>query len=359
MSGGVDSSVIAGLLSREDYDLSAIFMRNWDTRDESGTDQGCEWKKDWADVQKVCKSLDIPVKMVDLSKDYWNRVFAPCLESWEAGVTPNPDVWCNKEVKFGALMKELATEDTWIATGHYANKGWSETEPYRPKLLRPLDHTKDQTYYLAAMPEKSLARTLFPLAKYTKVQVKEMAAKWDLPTASKPESMGLCFVGEKRRFDQFLSEYLRPRPGRIVNEETGQIISEHQGLWTLTVGQNARIPGMPEKMFVSRKDPTTNSIYVVPGASNFRLYRNGIVARGWTWLWADSPPPVDRPEGYRAQMQHRYRMDSIDCTIKSGPEPGTIRIEFDKPDKAITSGQVAVVWDGDWCLGCGYIAGTF
>lgn len=356
MSGGVDSSVVAKLLSEKDFDLSAVYMRNWDTRDEYGTDQGCEWKKDWHDVQQVCKLLDIPCKLVDLSKEYWNRVFQPSLAVWEAGGTPNPDIWCNKEVKFDALMQHLTSEDTWLATGHYARKGWDTSIlPPRPKLLRPQDRLKDQTYYLSAIPERSLARALFPLAPYTKDQVKQMARDWNLPTASRPESMGVCFVGEKRRFDTFISEYIPPKPGRIVDLE-GKTLGTHQGLWQFTIGQNARIAGRAQKMFVCDKDPERNEIIVVPGSEHEALYSSGILVFDWRWIWEDMPPKgFHSPQGLRARLQYRHRMPDIGCTVFRTPEEGVVRINFDEPQKAVAAGQVAAVWAGDWCLGCGII----
>ncbi|KAI0093783.1 tRNA-specific 2-thiouridylase [Irpex rosettiformis] len=361
MSGGVDSSVVAKLMTEQDYDLSAIYMRNWDTRDESGTDNGCEWKKDWSDVQRVCKYLDIPVQMVDLSREYWTRVFEPSLAAWEAGATPNPDIWCNKEVKFGALMDKLATKDAWIATGHYAGKSWSSPAPQdgtspRPKLLRPTDHNKDQTYYLSHIPEASLSRTLFPLAPYTKPEVREKAREWGLPTAERGESMGICFVGQKRRFSDFISQYISPKPGPIIHAINGKVLGTHNGLWTYTIGQNARIPGLVEKMFVSGKDSSKNKIYVVNGSNHPLLYKSRIFAQDWQWIWADSPPvALMLPGGLRARVQFRHRMVDVACTVRSGHEDGSIEIDFDEKQKAVAPGQVAAVYDGDWCLGCGMI----
>ncbi|KAF7799614.1 hypothetical protein EIP86_010852 [Pleurotus ostreatoroseus] len=297
MSGGVDSSVVAGILSREDYDLSAVYMRNWDTRDESGTDQGCEWKKDYADVLRVCKMLDIPCKLVDLSREYWLRVFEPSLAAWEAGVTPNPDVWCNKEVKFGALMKHITSEASWVATGHYAHKGWSSTLPIpRPKLLRSSDPSKDQTYYLAAIPERSLSRTIFPLESYTKTAVRELAHKWDLPTATRKESMGICFVGEKRKFEDFIAQYIPSKPGNIIEVSSGRVVGHHDGLWRFTIGQRARIMSMTDKAFVAYKDFAKNEIQVVLGTNHPALFSKAVKVKDWSWIWTDTPPPaLDQP----------------------------------------------------------------
>jgi len=362
MSGGVDSSVVAKLLADQDYDLSAIYMRNWDTRDESGTDSGCEWKKDWMDVRRVCRMLDIPCQLVDLSREYWTRVFEPSLAAWEAGATPNPDVWCNKEVKFGALMDKLDTKDTWIATGHYAHKSWSSRRKTarsypRPKLIRPSDRNKDQTYYLSSIPEASLSRALFPLAQYSKPVLKEKAREWGLPTAERSESMGICFVGQKRRFEDFISQYIQPKPGYIVDAITHKILGTHQGLWGYTIGQNARIPGLKEKMFVSEKDTSENVIFVVPGSDHPALYKSKLSVKDWRWIWNDSPPAaIDQAGGYKARVQFRHRMIDVGCTVWRGEEDDMIEIKFDEAQKAVAHGQFAAIYDGDWCLGSGLIA---
>ncbi|KAG6905769.1 hypothetical protein DXG01_000836 [Tephrocybe rancida] len=260
----------------QDYDLSAVFMRNWDTRDESGSDKGCEWEKDWEDVQRVCKLLDLPCRLIDLSRDYWNRVFEPSLRQWEDGVTPNPDIWCNREIKFGALLEHLpsapgASSKTWFATGHYARKEWSELG--RSKLLRATDDIKDQTYFLAGISEAGLSRALFPLGSLLKSEVRELAKHHRLPTAERKESMGICFVGKKGRFGDFISHenptlasYIPPNPGPIIDLSTGLTVATHTGLWNYTIGQGAKIRGMNERAFVVRKDAKCNTVYVAPGA---------------------------------------------------------------------------------------------
>ncbi|KAI9065450.1 tRNA 5-methylaminomethyl-2-thiouridylate-methyltransferase [Trametes sanguinea] len=370
MSGGVDSSVTAKLLADQDYDLSAVFMRNWDTRDESGTDHGCEWKKDWEDVQRVCRMLGIPCELIDLSREYWNRVFEPAIQMWESGNTPNPDIWCNREVKFGALFDHLTRKDVWLATGHYADKTWARPSlrlanmfaygkiPTRPQLRRPADRTKDQTYYLSAIPESSLARALFPLAPYRKTEVREMAEKWGLPTAAREESMGICFVGEKRKFDDFISQYIPPKPGPIVDLIIGKTVGKHQGLYTFTIGQNARIKGMPQKMFVARKDADANTLYVVPGSDHPALYSKSIIVDKWKWIWEDMPPEdIDSSKGFLAQVQYRHRMVDVPCRVYRQSDD-IMRIEFKHPQSSVAAGQVAAIWKRDWCLGCGIISDT-
>ncbi|KAI5116685.1 hypothetical protein M0805_007506 [Coniferiporia weirii] len=365
MSGGVDSSVTARLLADKDYDLSAVFMRNWDTRDESGSDTGCEWEKDWEDVQRVCSQLGLPCEMIDLSREYWTKVFEPSLQLWETGQTPNPDVWCNREVKFGALMDRIAaTKDAkWLAMGHYAGIEWAQSSCSsrpRPRLVRAVDNLKDQTYYLSGVPELSLEKALFPLQHLRKDQVRELAAKYRLHTAQRSESMGICFVGEKRRFEDFLAQYLPPKPGSIVDMLTQEQLGTHQGLWRYTIGQAAKIPGMPKRMFVAGKDVTHNKIFVVPGSMHPALFSAGIRTRNFRWTWEDDiPPAVDTREGFPARVQFRHRTADVPCTVRRS-EVGEICIDFAEPQLAVTPGQIAALYDegGRWCLGSGEISGT-
>ncbi|KAF8912210.1 tRNA-specific 2-thiouridylase [Gymnopilus junonius] len=370
MSGGVDSSVSALLLAQEDYDLSAVYMRNWDTRDESGTDKGCEWEKDWEDVQLVCRKLGLPCELVDLSKEYWNRVFEPSLRQWEAGVSPNPDVWCNREIKFGALLEKLpigkdpeSQQNTWFATGHYASKAWSspvatgstQQQQERPRLLRPTDKNKDQTYFLSAISESALQRALFPVGHLTKPEVRELAKKHQLPTAERPDSVGICFVGERGRFGGFLGSYIPPNPGPIIDKLTGKAVGTHQGLWNFTIGENARVSGLKHKMFVAEKDVKENAILVVPGSTHQSLFTHVLNVPNFTWIWKHTPPPeINSLEGADLMVQHRYRMEPQKCNVKRMPV-GALRIECEGPQQSVSPGQIATLWDGDWCLGCGVI----
>ncbi|KAF7312527.1 tRNA-specific 2-thiouridylase MnmA [Mycena indigotica] len=363
MSGGIDSSVSAKLLAAQDFDLSAIFMRNWDTRDEYGTsEKGCEWEKDWDDVQKVCRAYDIPCQMVDLSKEYWTRVFEPALRDWEDGVTPNPDVWCNREIKFGALLNHLPSHNNskppWLATGHYARKDWHQS---RPRLVRSLDPRKDQTYYLASIPESGLRQALFPLGEITKDRVKGIAHDGVMPESvlERPESMGLCFIGEKKRtdFKDFISSYIRPSPGPVKLVSTNQTLTEHQGLWSFTIGENIRLPGRPEKLYVVSKDIESNTIFVGPAHEPNLNVRN-LQVKGFAWIWRDSPPD-QLNDGVKLVVQIRHKMAPVLCTARSiGGKASDLLIELDEPLKGVAPGQVAGLWDGDWCLGCGTISAT-
>ncbi|KAK7033304.1 tRNA-specific 2-thiouridylase MnmA [Favolaschia claudopus] len=360
MSGGIDSSVSAKILAAQDFDLSAVFMRNWDTRDEYGTsDKGCEWEKDWDDVQKVCKAYDIPCQMIDLSKEYWNRVFEPSLRMWEDGITPNPDVLCNREIKFGALLEHLPHTGTenppWFATGHYARKDWSSS---RPRLLRAVDAAKDQSYYLSSISQTGLARALFPIGGLTKPEVRKLAEADDQMPSSvleRAESMGICFIGQKKRtdFKDFISSYIAPSPGPVRLLSTGKTISEHTGLWNFTIGEKSRILGMPEKMYVVKKDIPSNTIFVAPGRDPSLLCQS-VRVRDFAWIWPDAPPD-GLNEGIRLSAQIRHRMEPVMCSVKSFGAPTDIEITFDAPIKGVAPGQVSALWDQDWCLGCGVI----
>ncbi|KAJ2380017.1 hypothetical protein GGI05_006446 [Coemansia sp. RSA 2603] len=260
MSGGVDSSVTAHLLKSRNLNVEAVFMRNWDTRDERGE---CPSERDWQDVQKVCRKLDIKCHEVNLVKEYWNSVFSIALDDYAKGRTPNPDLLCNKEIKFGVLLNEIQRRlgpRDWFATGHYARSMRIGGEA---ALFRGVDRRKDQSYYLAAVSSGALDRVIFPLGSLIKTDdVRRIARDTGLHNADKEESMGICFVGERRRFDQFLAEYLSQTPGDIISHD-GRNLGRHQGLFSRTIGQTAGISGWQDKWYIYAKEPATNRMYAV------------------------------------------------------------------------------------------------
>ncbi|SPO20862.1 related to trna methyltransferase [Ustilago trichophora] len=385
LSGGVDSSVTALLLAQSShFELSAVFMRNWNELDESlsfhpgsGGASGCSWQKDWEDVQSVARHLGIPVRMVDLSKEYWTQVFEPALGEWRDGVTPNPDVGCNREIKFGALMDRVLPPDqgggkkSWLATGHYANIAWAEVADgkARPMLTRAKDRTKDQTYYLSSVGEERLAHAHFPLANLLKSEVRELAKKYDLPTANRRESMGICFIGtrgsnksvsHKDGFSSFLGGYIPSIPGNIIDGDTGAVVSSHSGLHTLTVGQGARIRGATSKYYVAKKDIPNNSIVVVQGKTHPMLMCTELRADTIEWTWNEPPPELQSGGKGKVELlaQVRHRQTETECTVTRSKDKdgGGYVVRFKEPVLAVAPGQVLGLWKGDWCLGSGVIS---
>ncbi|PVU90187.1 hypothetical protein BB559_004740, partial [Furculomyces boomerangus] len=287
MSGGVDSSVSAYLLQKQGFDVSAIYMQNWDTKDEQDI---CTSEQDWFDVQKVCEQLKINCTKINLVKEYWNRVFSVAIEGYQAGFTPNPDILCNQEVKFGALIDKLnslastktADNSVWFATGHYTNVLRSDNHP--PMLQRGVDPLKDQSYFLSGVSESKLAKVLFPIGNLIKsTDVRTIANEIGLVTATKKESMGICFIGERKRFHDFISQYIPATPGNIVSTD-GKVIGTHNGLFTRTIGQSARITVDTRKWFVCNKNIEKNEIVAVPDHNNPFLYTQKISAKKINWI---------------------------------------------------------------------------
>ncbi|GAA5878388.1 hypothetical protein JCM16303_002756 [Sporobolomyces ruberrimus] len=361
MSGGVDSSVATKLLQERGYDVKPIFMRNWETLDEQNGSGGCEWERDWADVQRICRENlgGIEPELIDLTKEYWQQVFEPALESWGKGLTPNPDVTCNQRIKFRALPDRLLSRDpsAWIATGHYARLVASPLSPSDPALYRANYLSKDQSHYLSTSPLSSLRRTIFPLGEFgSKDDVRDLARKWNMHTKDKKDSMGICFVGVRKGFRSFLDSYIPPSPGNIVDTE-GKVLARHEGLWQYTVGEGARLSGLPEKLFVARKDIERNALVVVPKHSPL-LRCVGIETKDFTFLSPSFPPAqeLDTPEGFTCQAQARsLPMGSLsDCTVRKTSE-GKLVIKLESTLMGVSSGQTVALYKGDWCLGGGTI----
>jgi len=285
------------------------------------------------------------------------RVFEPAIRTWEKGNTPNPDVWCNGEIKFGALFDNLPEDFDFLATGHYARKT-HHPQNHRPQLMRASDRSKDQTYYLSSIPESSLDKALFPLADISKTQVREIARAAGLHNASREESMGLCFVGERRRFNDFLREYVTPRPGPIFEIDTNVQLGQHNGLWSYTIGQGAKLPGLAQKLFVAAKDHRKNAIYVAL-PDHPALFTSTITSNNFSWISRDSlPSSAFSHRGFRASAQIRHRMTPVPVMVRQRWSGNAVQITFDEPEKAVAEGQIAVVYDGDHCLGCGPIDET-
>ncbi|WP_205620301.1 tRNA 2-thiouridine(34) synthase MnmA [Alteribacter aurantiacus] len=345
MSGGVDSSVAAYLLKEQGYDVIGIFMKNWDDTDENGV---CTATEDYEDVIRVCNQLDIPYYAVNFEKEYWDKVFTYFLEEYKAGRTPNPDVMCNKEIKFKAFLDHaLSLGADYLATGHYARIG---RENGKVQLLRGVDNNKDQTYFLNALSQEQLQHVMFPIGEIEKPRVREIAKEANLATATKKDSTGICFIGE-RNFKDFLSEFLPAQPGEMQTIE-GEVKGTHDGLMYYTLGQRQGlgIGGAGEPWFVVGKDLERNVLLVGQGYDHPNLYSNGLKAVKVNWI-----EPLEHTS-FSCTAKFRYRQDDQEVTVNvSGENHEDAVVMFNEAQRAITPGQAVVFYDGDVCLGGGTI----
>lgn len=341
MSGGVDSSVSALLLKEQGYDVIGVFMKNWDDTDEFGH---CTAEEDAEDVRRVCDQIGIPYYTVNFEKQYMDKVFSYFLDEYRKGRTPNPDVMCNREIKFGEfLQKALELGADYIATGHYARVDQVDGK-YR--LLRGQDANKDQTYFLHALNQYQLSKAMFPIGHIPKPEVRAIAEKGGLATAKKKDSTGVCFIGE-RNFKEFLGGYLPAQPGDMRTLE-GEVKGRHDGLMYYTLGQRQGLgiggSGTGEPWFVASKDLENNILYVVQGEKHPALYSKGLLATDLNWIAGEPPKAV------RCTAKFRYRQPDQGVSVQFGPD-GRCEVAFDTPQKAITPGQSVVFYDGEVCLG--------
>ncbi|TSI03263.1 tRNA 2-thiouridine(34) synthase MnmA [Lysinibacillus sp. BW-2-10] len=348
MSGGVDSSVAAYLLKQQGYDVIGIFMKNWDDTDENGV---CTATEDYDDVIKVCNQIGIPYYAVNFEKQYWDKVFTYFLEEYKAGRTPNPDVMCNKEIKFKAFLEHaMKLGADYLATGHYARVDERDGEVV---MLRGIDNNKDQTYFLNQLSQEQLQHVMFPIGHIAKPEVRKIAEEAGLATAKKKDSTGICFIGE-RNFKEFLSQYLPAQPGKMETFD-GQVMGTHDGLMYYTIGQRhgLGIGGDGEPWFVLGKDLKRNALYVGQGFHHDALYSTSLKAvnMGFT-------SNKLKPSKFSCTAKFRYRQEDSPVEVELF-EDGTARITFVEPVRAITPGQAVVLYDGDECLGGGTIDEVF
>lgn len=352
MSGGVDSSVVALLLKQQGYDVVGVFMKNWDDTDENGV---CTATEDYKDVSKVAAKIGIPYYSVNFEKEYWDRVFSYFLDEYKKDRTPNPDVVCNKEIKFKAFVEyaqQLGAD--YIATGHYADL--ERDENGNMHLMRATDQNKDQTYFLSQLGHDQLDKVMFPLAKLTKPEVREIATKAGLATADKKDSVGICFIGEKGHFRDFLSTFIPAKPGDMVTLD-GEVKGQHAGLMYYTIGQRKGlgIGGGGENndpWFVIGKDQTKNVLYVGQGYHNEKLYATHLSASDIHWVDGDD---TKNGESFDCTAKFRYRQQDVGVSVKVADDGSEVTVKFDDPARAITPGQAVVFYDGDECLGSAII----
>ena len=343
MSGGVDSSVAALLLKRQGYDVVGVFMKNWDEKDDADV---CTAESDWRDVQQVCDLIGIPYYAVNFTQEYMDRVFSLFLKEYQAGRTPNPDVLCNREIKFKAFLEyALSLEADKIATGHFVRTNEAGD------LLRGADPNKDQSYFLYMLHAEQLRKSIFPVGGMTKAEVRVLAEQEGLPVSGKKDSTGICFIGE-RNFRKFLSQYLPAQPGDMVTPD-GEVVGKHMGLMYYTLGQRRGLGiggrGDGRRFFVVDKDLKQNRLIVVQGEDDERLYTGGCICRDVTFV--RDALPKDVPVSLTAKF--RYRQMDQACEVVYDGE--ALRFTFRDRQRAVTPGQSAVIYDGERVLGGGII----
>lgn len=356
MSGGVDSAVAALLLKREGYQVTGLFMKNWEDDDD---DEHCSTRQDLIDVASVADMIGIDLDVVNFAAEYKDRVFSEFLREYEAGRTPNPDVLCNAEIKFKAFLDyALRMGATRIATGHYAGVRKTAAEAGgRFELLRAADGSKDQSYFLHRLTQAQLSRVLFPLGALKKTEVRRIAREAGLPVHAKKDSTGICFIGE-RPFREFLNRYLPKRPGPMRTPE-GRRVGEHIGLAFYTIGQRKGIGvggqrGAPEgAWYVAGKDMARNELIVVQGHDHPLLLRGELAAEDLAWVSGVAPEPQPTV-GAHYSAKNRYRQSDADCDI-SALSGDHLELKFAQPQWAVTPGQSAVLYRGEVCLGGGVI----
>jgi tRNA-specific 2-thiouridylase len=340
LSGGVDSAVAALLLKREGHDVVGLFMKNWEDDDD---DQYCSTREDLVDAAAAAEVIGIELEAVNFSAEYKERVFAEFLREYAAGRTPNPDVLCNAEIKFRAFLDHaMRLGATQIATGHYARVAEKDG---RFELLRGMDATKDQTYFLHRLSQEQLSRVVFPVGGLKKAEVRRIAQAAGLPNHAKKDSTGICFIGE-RPFREFLNRYLPRVPGAIVNAD-GKTVGEHIGLAFYTIGQRKGIGigGAGEAWYVAQKRPATNELVVVQGHDHPLLMKRCLNATDASWV-AGAPPAIEASHTAKT----RYRQQDAPCTLTRILE-SEIEVGFASPQWAVTPGQSVVLYDWDTCLG--------
>ena len=344
MSGGVDSSVAAYLLKQQGYNVIGLFMINWE---ENGH---CTAEDDFEDVKRVCNTIGIPYFSVNYAKEYYDRVFKYFLEQYKKGNTPNPDVLCNKEIKFGPFLEQAEKLGAdYIATGHYCKKIEKDGKHY---LAKASDLNKDQSYFLNQLSQRQLSKVLFPLEDIEKPKVREIAAKLGLSTATKKDSTGICFIGE-RNFKKFLKEYLPAQAGNIVTE-SGEVVGKHDGLMYYTLGQRrglaigGRSGGNGQRWFVLRKDLEKNELIVSQGEGD-ALFSKGLICKSFNWI-----PEKPSEDSFECFAKFRYRQP--DQRVKVEIKESEVHLTFVEKQRAVTPGQYAVLYDADGiCLGGGEI----
>lgn len=356
ISGGVDSSVALKLLKEQGHEITAFYIKIW-MEDKFSYLGQCPWEKDLKYVEKICQELKVPLEIVPLQKEYWKRVVSEAVKEVKAGRTPNPDILCNQRIKFGIFYDYIGKGFDKVATGHYA-----QIYPLCPRskvgdisplargrkylLKRSPDFIKDQTYFLATLNQKQLARAMFPIGHLTKKQVRQLAHKYDLPNKDRKDSQGICFLG-KIKYKDFIKEHLGIKKGNIINQKTGEKMGKHDGFWYYTIGQrkDIKLPGGP--WYVVNKDVKQNIIYIADNDELIKKARDKFLVSDLHWI---TQAPIKK----NLQVKIRHGEKSYKCKIKF-LNKNKLEVKLNQPDKGIAAGQYAVFYDAEYCLGGGVI----
>lgn len=339
VSGGVDSSLALQLLHEQGHDLTAFYLKIW-LEDEFSFLGECPWEEDLKYVKKLCDRLKVPLKIVSLQKEYWDSVVAYTVDQVKSGKTPNPDVLCNKAIKFGAFYDKIDGNFEKVATGHYA-KVEKQGDLYVLKTTS--DKVKDQTYFLSNLNQKQLSRAMFPIGHLTKDQVRQLAAKYDLPSKERKDSQGICFLG-KIKFKDFVKHHLGVRPGDIIQFETGEKLGEHEGFWYHTIGQRKGLGLSGGPWYVVSKDADQNIVYVSNKYYSEDKKRDFIKVSHCNWISGQSPKKTD------LQVKIRHGESIYNATLDLKDDHGIVKLN--QSDQGIAPGQFVVFYDKNVCLGC-------
>lgn len=343
VSGGVDSSVVLQLLKDEGHELTAFYLKIW-LEDELAFLGDCPWQEDLQYVEAVCQKLDVPLRVISLQKEYWERVVSYTINQVKAGYTPNPDILCNQQVKFGAFYDVIGDEFDKVATGHYAQV---MEENGIVALMQAPDPIKDQTYFLSHLSQQQLSRALFPIGHLTKPQVRALAHDYDLPTKQRKDSQGICFLG-KLKFDEFLEAHLGKKHGDLIEIETGERVGTHQGFWYYTIGQRQGIGLAGGPWYVVAKDPEANIVYISRAYYATDKKRNACEVADFNWISGVRPNNAAR---LWVKLRHGAHKHEARVTF----EGKKAHVELNDHDQGIAPGQFAAFYDGAMCLGSGII----
>ena len=342
VSGGVDSSVALAFLKNKGHDVTAFYLKIW-LEDELSYLGNCPWEEDLRYARAVCEQLSVPLRVVSLQKEYWERVVSYTVRSVKKGLTPNPDMLCNREIKFGIFYEKYGATFDKIATGHYAQIEERKGKTY---LKRSPDPIKDQTYFLALLSQKQVAKALFPIGHLLKKEVRAIAEEYDLATKRRKDSQGICFLGEIS-FTEFIKHHLGTKKGEIREKESEKILGEHDGYYFYTIGQRRGLdlPGGP--WYVCEKDPQKNIVYISHAFAGKDQRRDSFIVENVNWI-------TGIPKKRKLQVKIRHGKNFLDCTLAQKSEDA-IAVTISEKDAGITPGQFAVFYDREYCLGGGAI----